>query len=39
MNNKTEKTLLLRGIPDKEKHQALLKALNTQGNLKDEIIS
>ncbi|WP_230199691.1 hypothetical protein [Bacillus andreraoultii] len=34
MNNETEKTLLLRGIADKEKHQALLKALNAQGNLK-----
>lgn len=34
MNNEIEKTLLLRGIADKEKHQVLLKALNTQGNLK-----
>jgi len=34
MNNEKEKTLLLRGISDKEKHQALLKALNAQGNLK-----
>lgn len=34
LNNETEKTLLLRGIADKEKHQALLKALNSQGNLK-----
>ncbi|MGI6455858.1 MAG: hypothetical protein ACOX5R_09620 [bacterium] len=34
MNNETEKTLLLRGIADKEKHQALLKALNAHGNLK-----
>lgn len=34
LNNKTEKTLLLRGIADKEKHQVLLKALNAQGNLK-----
>ena len=34
MNNETEKTLLLRGIADKEKHQALLKALNAQGNMK-----
>ena len=33
MSNKTEKTLLLRGIADKEKHQSLLKALNAQGNL------
>lgn len=37
MNNETEKTLLLRGIADKEKHQALLKALNAQGNLKGMI--
>jgi len=28
---------LLRGIADKEKHQVLLKALNTQGNLKGMI--
>lgn len=34
MNNEIEKTLLLRGIADKEKHQTLLKALNAQGNLK-----
>ncbi|MBU5292441.1 hypothetical protein KQH90_00135 [Anaerosalibacter bizertensis] len=34
LNNETEKTLLLRGIADKEKHQALLKALNSQENLK-----
>ena len=34
LDNETEKTLLLRGIADKEKHQALLKALNSQGNLK-----
>lgn len=34
INNKEEKTLLLRGIADKEKHRALLKALNNQGNLK-----
>ena len=34
LNKETEKTLLLRGIADKEKHQALLKALNAQGNLK-----
>ena len=34
MNNEIEKTLLLRGIADKEKHQALLKVLNAQGNLK-----
>jgi len=29
-----KQTLLLRGIADKEKHQALLKALNAHGNLK-----
>ncbi|HHY01223.1 MAG TPA: hypothetical protein GX531_07635 [Methanothermobacter sp.] len=34
LNNETEKTLLLRGIADVEKHQVLLKALNAQGNLK-----
>lgn len=34
MSNDTEKTLLLRGIADKEKHQVLLKALNAQGRLK-----
>lgn len=34
MDNEVEKTLLLRGIADKEKHQSLLKALNAQGNLK-----
>lgn len=34
LNNETEKTLLLRGIADKEKHQVLLNALNAQGNLK-----
>lgn len=34
LSNETEKTLLLRGIADKEKHQALLKALNAHGNLK-----
>ena len=34
INNKVEKTLLLCGIADKEKHQFLLKALNAQGNLK-----
>jgi len=32
--NETEKTLLLRGIADKEKHQVLLKALNAQGEMK-----
>jgi glycerophosphoryl diester phosphodiesterase len=34
ISNETEKTLLLCGIADMEKHQALLKALNDQGNLK-----
>lgn len=34
MSNTMERTLLLRGIADKEKHQLLLKALNAQGNLK-----
>jgi len=34
ISNDTEKTLLLRGIADKEKHQALLKALNAQGEMK-----
>lgn len=34
LNNETEKTLLLCGIADKEKHLSLLKALNVQGNLK-----
>ena len=34
MGNDSEKTLLLSGISDKEKHQALLKALNSQGELK-----
>ena len=34
MSNDSEKTLLLSGIADKEKHQALLKALNSQGELK-----
>ncbi|MCM3711496.1 hypothetical protein [Sporosarcina luteola] len=34
MSNDTEKTLLLRGIADKEKHQVLLKALNKSGDLK-----
>ncbi len=34
LSNETEKTLLLCGIADKEKHQALLKALNSQGGLK-----
>ncbi|WP_426349385.1 hypothetical protein ACPWSR_16850 [Alloiococcus sp. CFN-8] len=34
ISNESEKTLLLRGIADKEKHLALLKALNAQGELK-----
>lgn len=34
LNNETEKTLLLCGIADKEKHLSLLEALNAQGNLK-----
>ena len=34
MDNEVEKTLLLRGIADKEKHQLLLKALNARGNLR-----
>lgn len=34
ISNETEKTLLLRGIADKQKHQALLKALNAQGEMK-----
>lgn len=34
MSNDTEKTLLLRGIADKEKHQVLLEALNNRGSLK-----
>lgn len=34
ISNETEKTLLLRGIADKEKHQVLLKALNAQGEMK-----
>jgi hypothetical protein len=29
IDNQTEKTLLLQGIADKEKHQSLLKALNS----------
>lgn len=33
LSNETEKTLLLHGIADKEKHLFLLKALNAQGNL------
>ncbi len=34
LKNETEKTLLLSGIADKEKHLSLLKALNAQGNWK-----
>lgn len=34
LNNEAEKTLLLCGIADKEKHLSLLKALNAQGDLK-----
>ena len=34
ISNETEKTLLLCGIADKEKHQALLKSLNAQGEMK-----
>lgn len=34
LNNKTEKTLLISGIADKEKHRSLLKALNSQGKLR-----
>lgn len=34
MNSTSQKTLLLRGIADKEKHQILLKALNAHGYLK-----
>ncbi len=34
LSNETEKTLLLCGIADKEKHLSLLRALNTKGNLK-----
>jgi len=34
LSNESEKTLLLRGMADKEKHQVLLKALNAQGEMK-----
>jgi glycerophosphoryl diester phosphodiesterase len=34
LNSKTEKTLLLRGIADKEKHQVLLKALDKKSSMK-----
>lgn len=34
IGNKTDKTLLLCGIADKEKHLSLLKALNAKGNLR-----
>jgi hypothetical protein len=33
-NNEIEKTLLLCGIADNEKHLSMLEALNDQGNLK-----
>lgn len=38
MSNETEKTMLLRGIADKEKNRILLKALDDQGNLEGMII-
>lgn len=31
LNNETEKTLLICGIADEEKHRTLLKALNVRG--------
>lgn len=34
LGNETEKTLLLSGIADKEKHQSLLKALNAREKMK-----
>lgn len=34
LNNETEKTLLICGIADEEKHRALLKALNARGRSK-----
>ena len=33
LKSATEKTMMLSGIADKEKHQTLLKTLNSQGNL------
>ena len=38
LNNESEKTLLLSGIADKEKHRSLLQALNSQGNLKGVVL-
>lgn len=38
INNDNEKSLLLRGIADTEKHQVLLKALNKHGSLKGLIL-
>ncbi len=38
ISNDNEKSLLLRGIADTEKHQVLLKALNKHGNLKGIIL-
>ena len=34
LNNETEKTLLICGIADEEKHRTLLKTLNAQGRSK-----
>ena len=34
LNNETEKTLLICGIADEEKHRTLLKALNVRGRSK-----
>ena len=34
LNNETEKTLLICGIADEEKHRTLLKALNARGRSK-----
>lgn len=38
ISNDNDKSLLLRGIADTEKHQVLLKALNKHGNLKGLIL-
>lgn len=38
INNDNEKSLLLRGVADTEKHQLILKALNKHGNLKGLIL-
>ena len=38
LNNETEKTLLICGIADEEKHRALLKALNDRGRSKGLIL-